>query len=114
MSRILEIPESAEASPRPKDLITVDTSAITPVKNLDPEVDLKMSPAARPRKRKLSSKSVPATIPKSAVPVQMSLLKTQPGSARTDPEKNIRVLRRVTEKKVNVVIVPEGFVDFQD
>ena len=110
------MPEPAEASPRPKDLITVDTSAITPVKNLDfgaSEADLKLSPTARPRKRKLSSKSVPATIPKSAA--QMSLLKTRPGSARTDPEKNFQVLRRVTDRKeVNVVIVPEGFVDFQD
>jgi hypothetical protein len=47
-------------------------------------------------------------------PSAASLLKTPPGSARTDPVKNCQILRRVAEKKVNVIIVPEGFVHFQD
>jgi len=92
-------------SPRPKDLITVDTSAITPVKNPDFVVQkffaAETTTMAQKRGKRKSG---------SANPPQASLLKSTPGSARTDPLKNGALLKRIADKKLNVVIVPEGFV----
>jgi len=91
-------------SPRPKDLITVDTSAITPVKNPDFVQKFFAAETTTMAQKRGKRKSG------SANPPQASLLKSTPGSARTDPLKNGALLMRIADKKLNVVIVPEGFV----
>jgi hypothetical protein len=114
---------SSSVSPRPKDLITVDTSAITPAKNPETNPDssgrldqLMLMKVVKNRKRKFSSKSSSGcdSLLKSHsgsghqtdLPVRIC----HSGSARTDPMKNCQTLRRAADKRVNVVIVPEGFV----
>ena len=117
---------SSSVSPRPKDLITVDTSAITPAKNpeMNPESsgrpDQTMLTVVKNRKRKFSSKSICVSNVQNSLLLKSQQHRSastdlpvricQSGSARTDPQKNCQTLRRAADKRVNVVIVPEGFV----
>ena len=97
-------------SPRPKDLITVDTSAITPVKNADFVVQKFFAAETTTTTTTTTTQKRGKRKSGSANPPQASLLKSTPGSARTDLLKNVALLKRIADKKLNVVIVPEGFV----
>ena len=94
-------PDMSEIEPRPKDLITVDTSAITPVKNSNSNlVRNQLVP-----KTKLNSGKIAKKRSSSTSAATNSLLKTNLSSARANSMKTLKML-----KPVSVVIVPEGFI----